>query len=72
VDNFQEDDRRSATVSFRFDPQILRKRHLKVAEVLNVGKAVHAAKHVTDGHEEHLAEMMHLVAAGARVFDDGE
>ena len=45
---------------------------LKVAEVLNVGKAVHAAKHGTDGHEEHLAEMMQFVAAGARVFDDGE
>ena len=45
---------------------------LEVAEVLDVGKAVHAAKHGADGHEKHFAEMMKLVAAGARVFDDGE
>ena len=43
---------------------------LKIAEVLNIGKAVHAAKHGTNSHEEHFPEMMKLVAAGARVFDD--
>ena len=45
---------------------------LKVAEVFDVGKAVHPAKHGTNGHEEHFTEMMQLVAAGAWVFDDGE
>jgi len=45
---------------------------LEVAEVLDVGKAVHAAKHGADGHEKHFAEMMQFVAAGARVLDDGE
>lgn len=45
---------------------------LKVAEILNIGKAVHAAKHGADGHEEDFAEMMQLVAARARIFDDRE
>jgi hypothetical protein len=45
---------------------------LEVAEVLNVGKAVHTAKHDADGHEEHLAEMMQFVAADARIIDDRE
>jgi hypothetical protein len=45
---------------------------VKVAEVLNVREPVHAAKHGANGHEEHFAEMMQLVAASVRVFDDRE
>jgi hypothetical protein len=45
---------------------------LKVAKILNVGKALHPAEHGADGHGEHLAEMMQLVAAGAPVFDNVE
>ena len=39
----------------------------KAAEALDVGRAVHAA----DGHEEHSAVTIQLVAARARVFGDG-
>lgn len=37
---------------------------LEITEVFDFRKAVHSAKHGTDGHEENLTEMMELVATG--------
>ena len=41
---------------------------LSLAEVLDVGEAVHTTEHRRDGHEENFAEIVAFVASGAGIF----